>query len=554
MKFFRSLIALALLTLPVIAQQYDPSLYQEMKWRCIGPFRGGRSPVVAGVPSKPNVFYMAANNGGVWKSNDYGLVWRPIFDDQPTQSIGAMAVSLSNPDIIYVGSGEGLQRPDLSVGNGMYKSTDGGKTWTRLGLRDGQQIASIALDPKNPDRLFVAVLGHPYGPNKERGVYRSLNGGKTFDQVLYKNENVGAMEVLLAPDDPQTVYVDLWAARRPPWTTGNSINGKGSGLFKSADGGNTWKQIGDGLPTEKDGLGRIGFTIAPSDSKRMYAIADANNRVGGVFMSNDAGATFTRVNNEQRVWSRAADFAEVKVHPKDKDTIFIANTSTYKSTDGGKNFTAIKGAPGGDDYHTIWINPNNPDIIMIGLDQGVTISVNGGETWSSWYNQPTAQFYHVITDDRWPYWVYGGQQESGSAGTASRGDHGGGTIPEWRPIGAFEYDYVAPDPLNPDIVFGSQGVKYSFSTGQTEDVSPYVLRSAKYRFNRTKPLIFSQADPHILYLGSQVLFKTTNGGKSWDVISPDLTREDPGIPKNLDGIIGDDVHKAPRGVIYSIGP
>src|SRR5271155_5784525 len=555
MKFFRSLIALALLTLPVIAQQYDPSLYQEMKWRCIGPFRGGRSPVVAGVPSKPNVFYMAANNGGVWKSNDYGLVWRPIFDDQPTQSIGAMAVSLSNPDIIYVGSGEGLQRPDLSVGNGMYKSTDGGKTWTRLGLRDGQQIASIALDPKNPDRLFVAVLGHPYGPNKERGVYRSLNGGKTFDQVLYKNENVGAMEVLLASDDPQTVYVDLWAARRPPWTTGNSINGKGSGLFKSADGGNTWKQIGDGLPTEKDGLGRIGFTIAPSDSKRMYAIADANNRVGGVFMSNDAGATFTRVNNEQRVWSRAADFAEVKVHPKDKDTIFIANTSTYRSTDGGKNFTAIKGAPGGDDYHTIWINPEIPDIIAIAVDQGATISVNGGQTWSSWYNQPTAQFYHVITDNEFPYWVYGGQQESGSIGTASRSDFGEITFRDWTTVGTEEYGYVAPDPLHPNLIYGGKVTVFDRNTGQTRDVSPVVLRTGQYRFNRTAPLIFSAADPHVLYLGSNVLFSTRDGGNSWQVISPDLTREDPGVPPTLGPFVDADPAKGKhRGVIYSIAP
>ena len=555
MKSFRVLIVFVLLSLTAIAQQYDPSLYQEMKWRSIGPFRGGRSPVIAGVPNKPNLFYFGANNGGVWKSTDYGLVWKPIFDGQPSQSIGAMAIAPSNSDIIYVGSGEGLQRPDLSVGDGMYKSTDGGTTWTHLGLREGMQISSIAVDPKNPDRLFVAVLGHPYGANTERGVFRSLDGGKNFERVLYKNENVGAMEVVLAPDNPQVVYADLWAARRPPWTTGNSINGKGSGLFKSTNGGTTWKQIGEGLPTEKDGLGRIGFSIAPTDSNRMYAIADANARAGGLFISNDAGATFTRINNEQRIWSRASDFAEVRVHPKDKDTIFVANTSTYKSTDGGKNFTAIKGSPGGDDYHTVWINPNNPDIIFLGLDQGVTISVNGGETWSSWYNQPTAQFYHVITDNRWPYWVYGGQQESGSAGTASRGDHGGISVRDWRPVGAFEYDYVAPDPLNSDIIYGSQGLKYNFATGQTQDVSPYVIRSAKYRFNRTKPMIFSQADPHILYLGSQVLFKTMNGGQSWDIISPDLTRPQFTVPSNLDGIIDDEARKVPHyGVIYSIGP
>jgi photosystem II stability/assembly factor-like uncharacterized protein len=536
------------------AQQFDSKLYAGMRWRMIGPFRGGRTIAISGVPAQPNVFYMAPNNGGVWKSTDYGHTWNPIFDDQPTGSIGALALAPSNPNIIYVGSGEGLRRPDLSTGDGIYKSTDAGKTWQHLGLRDAQQIGAMIVDPHDPNRVFVAALGHPYGPNPERGVFRSLDGGATWQKVLYKDENTGAIDIAFNPSNSQIVYADMWSSRRPPWTTGGGYSGPGSGLYKSTDGGTTWVELTKGLPTWADHLGRIGLGIAPSDPNRIYALVDAP-KLGGLYRSDDAGETWQRINDEQRICGRGDDFAGVRVDPKNEDVVYVANTSAYRSTNAGKDFTAIKGAPGGDDYHTIWINPDNPNIIFFGSDQGATITVNGGRTWSSWYNQPTAQFYHVITDNQFPYWVYGGQQESGSAGVASRSDFGEITFRDWYPVGTEEYGYVAPDPLNRNLIYGGRTARFDTTTGQTQDVSPVALRTGQYRFNRTAPLIFSPANPHALYLGSNVLFKTTNGGQSWDIISPDLTRTDPGIPPTLGVFVEADPAKGKhRGVIYSIAP
>jgi photosystem II stability/assembly factor-like uncharacterized protein len=556
---FSSVAAISLVSSPVSAQTYDPSMYQEMRWRMIGPIRGGRTVSISGIPGHQNVFYMAPNNGGVWKSTDFGRTWQPIFDDQPTGSIGALAVAPSNPDIIYVGSGEGLRRPDLSVGDGMYKSIDGGRTWQHLGqrdlaLRDAQQIASIIVDPKDPNRLFVAAQGHPYGPNPERGIFRSLDGGQSWQKVLYKDENVGGMDLVFDPQNPQTVYASMWASRRPPWTTGGGYTGKGRGLFKSTDGGNTWRQLTKGLPGEAEGIGRIGQTIAPGDPSRMYAWVNAR-KGGGIYRSDDAGESWQLVNDDDRIWGRGDDFGCVRVDPTNKDVVYVANTSTYKSTDGGKTFTAIKGAPGGDDYHTIWINPENPEIIALAVDQGATISVNGGQTWSSWYNQPTAQFYHVITDNQFPYWVYGAQQESGSVGTASRRDFGEITFRDWTTLGVEEYGYVAPDPLHPNLIYGGKGTVFDRNTGQIRDIAPVVLRTGKYRYNRTAPMIFSSADPHVLYLGSNVLFATRDGGNSWETISPDLTREDPGVPATLGPFVEADPAKGKhRGVIYSIAP
>jgi photosystem II stability/assembly factor-like uncharacterized protein len=561
-RFFRILLAtLSVLLFPfaLFAQPFDPSLYQELHWRMIGPFRGGRTVAISGVPGQPNVFYMAPNNGGVWKTTDYGRTWNPIFDDQPSGSIGALAIAPSNPSTIYVGSGEGLRRPDLSVGDGIYKSTDAGRIWQHLGQRDGalrdaQQIASIIVDPKDPNRLFVAAQGHPYGPNAERGIFRSLDGGQTFQKVLYKDENAGGMDLIFDPRNSQVIFASLWASRRPPWTTGLGYSAPGSGLFKSADGGDHWRQLTKGLPGENEGIRRIGPTISTSDPDRMYAWVNAK-KGGGIYRSDDAGESWQQVNNEDRIWERGDDFGCVRVDPRNKDVIYVANTSTYRSTDAGKNFTAIKGAPGGDDYHTIWINPENPDIIALAVDQGATISVNGGQTWSSWYNQPTAQFYHVITDNEFPYWVYGGQQESGSVGTASRSDFGEITFRDWTTVGVEEYGYVAPDPLHPNLIYGGKVTVFDRNTGQTRDVSPVVLRTGKYRFNRTAPLIFSAADPHVLYLGSNVLFSTRDGGNSWQIISPDLTREDPGSPATLGPFVEDDPAKGKhRGVIYSIAP
>lgn len=535
------------------AQQPSPSLWQDLQWRCIGPFRGGRTVGATGVPGQPNLFYAGVNNGGVWKSNDYGRTWQPIFDAQPTGSIGDIAVAPSDPKVIYVGSGEGLQRPDLSVGDGIYKSTDAGQTWRNMGLRDGQQIGSIVVDPRDANRLFVAVLGHPYGANSERGVYRSLDGGASWQRVLYKDENTGAIQVAFDPANAQIVYADLWAARQGPWENG-AWQGPHSGLFKSTDGGNSWRQLTAGLPTTAQGLGRIGFAIAPNDAKRLYATVDAPQQ-GGIYRSDDAGESWRRVSSESRLWGRGNDFAEVKVHPKNPDILYVGNTAAYRSTDGGQTFTAIKGAPGGDDYHRIWINPDNPEIILMATDQGVIVTVNGGETWSSWYNQPTAQFYHVITDNQFPYWVYGGQQESGSAGVRSRGDYGAITWRDWQTVGVEEYGYVAPDPLNPNIIYGGKLTRFDRATGQVQNIAPEAIRGGKYRFLRTAPVIFSPVDARTLYYAGNVLFKTVDGGHSWQIISPDLSREQPEVPESI-GIFRtpEMATMARRGVIYTVAP
>jgi len=525
-----------------------------LRWRCIGPFRAGRTVGAAGIRTQPNTFFIGVNNGGVWKTTDAGRTWQPIFDDQPTGSIGDLAVAASNPDVIYVGSGEGLQRPDLSTGDGIYKSTDGGKTWRNTGLHDAQQIGGIAIDPANPNRVFVAALGHPYGPNTERGVYRTIDGGQTWQRVLYKDENTGAIQVEFDPTNPKILYADLWAARQGPWENG-AWSGPTSGLYKSTDGGDTWRQLTKGLPTFEQGLGRIGFGISFSNPRVIYATVEANPQTGGIYRSDDAGESWQRVSSEARTWGRGSDFAEIRPHPKNPETVYVANTASYVSTDSGKTFKGFKGAPGGDDYHRMWINPNNPDIMLFATDQGATITVNGGLTWSSWYNQPTAQFYHVITDNQFPYWVYGGQQESGSAGVASRGDYGAVTWRDWRTVGVEEYGYVAPDPLDPNIVYGGKITRFDKRTGQVQNIAPEILRSGRYRFLRTAPVLFSPVDGHILYFAGNVLFKTTNGGEKWDVISPDLSREKPDVPESIGVFRTADLATMPRrGVIYTVAP
>ncbi len=561
MKFRHALLVLvcaaaALLcgTVGSSAQQYSNSLYQNLRWRCIGPFRGGRTVGAVGIPSQPNTFFIGVNNGGVWKTTDAGRTWKPIFDDAPTGSVGDLAVCESNPNVIYVGSGEGLQRPDLSTGDGIYKTTDGGKTWRNLGLKDAQQIGSIIVDPKDTNRVFVAALGHPYGPNEERGVYRSLDGGATWQRVLYKDENTGAIQVAFDPTNSQIVYADLWAGRQGPWENGQ-WQGPGSGLYKSTDGGTTWQPLTKGLPTFAQGLGRIGIGISPGNSKIIYATVDANPQFAGIYRSDDAGESWQRLSGDARLWGRGSDFAEITPHPKNPDIVYIANTASYKSTDGGKTWTGFKGAPGGDDYHRFWINPDNPDIIMIASDQGATITVNGGESWSSWYNQATAQFYHVITDNRFPYWVYGGQQESGSAAVASRGDYGAITWRDWRTVGVEEYGYVAPDPLNPNITYGGKITKYDWTTGQVQNIAPEAVRSGKYRFVRTAPVIFSPVDNRTLYYAGNVLFKTLNGGQNWEVISPDLSRDKWDVPVNIGVYHAKEMETMPRrGVIYTVAP
>lgn len=535
------------------AQSFDTKYYDAMQWRCIGPHRGGRTVGAVGIPSQPNVFFIGVNNGGVWKTNDFGRTWNPIFDDQPTGSVGDLVVSPSNPDVIYVGSGEGLQRQDLSVGDGIYKSTDGGKTWINTGLKDGQQIGGMAIDPKNENRVFAAVLGHPYGPNTERGVYRTTDGGKNWEQVLYKDENTGAIQVTLDPNNSNIVYADLWAGRQGPWENG-AWNGKESGLFKSVDGGTTWKKLTAGLPTTEQGLGRIGFCIAPSNSKRMYATVDAGD-YGGIYRSDDAGENWYLANADGRLWGRGSDFAEVSVDPTDEDIVFSADVVVWESTDGANSWSAFRGAPGGDDYHRIWINPEFPGIMLIASDQGAIITVNGGETFSSWYNQATAQFYHVSADNDFPYNVYSGQQESGSVCITSRGNSGQITYRDWFPVGAEEYGYVVADPLNPNLVYGGKISRYDKRTGQTQNISPEAVRSGKYRFIRTAPVLFNPIDKKTLYYAGNVLFKTTDGGNKWDVISPDLSRESWDIPESVGIFTSKEMKAMPRrGVIYTVAP
>ncbi|HYN08071.1 MAG TPA: hypothetical protein VES67_11825 [Vicinamibacterales bacterium] len=561
----RPLLVFALASLALADQSstgFDPGLFRELTWRHIGPFRGGRTKAAAGIPAQPNVFYIGAVNGGVWKTTDAGRTWTPIFDDQPTGSIGAIAVAPSDPNIIYVGSGEGLQRPDLSTGDGIYKSTDAGRTWTHLGLREGQQIPQIIVDPRNPSRLFVAVLGHPYGPNKERGIFRSTDGAKTFEQVLYKDENTGGVDLAFDPSDANAIYAVLWESRQAPWENG-VFNGPGSGLFKSADGGTTWRQVGKGLPVfAGDGLGRIGIAVAPSRPQRVFATVEARQR-GGLYRSDDAGETFSLVNDDPRVTNRGSDFAEVKVDPTNPEIVYTGSIVAWKSTDGGKTFSAWRGAPGGDDYHRLWINPLNPDIILVASDQGAVITVNGGRTWSSWYNQPTAQFYHVSTDNAFPYRVCGGQQESGSACVSSRGDTGQITMRDWQPVGVEEYGYVAADPADPDIVYGGKVTRFDRKTGQVQDVGP--PRGPNFRVLRTAPVLFAPTldsrpvsgslNARPLFFAANTLWKTNNGGQQWTEISPDLSRETWDVPANI-GVYRNLPAAQPsrRGVIYTISP
>ena len=540
---------------------FNATSMQGMRWRNIGPFRGGRVKAAVGVPSQPNVFYMGMVNGGVWKTTDYGRIWLPIFDAQSSGSIGAIDVALSNPNVIYVGSGEGLHRPDLATGDGIYKSVDAGKTWTHVWKQNNQQIPRISIDPTNPDRAFVAVMGHPYGPNPERGIYRTTDGGKSWQKVLYKDEYTGAGDVQVSPNDPNTIYANLWDAQHGPWEN-SSFAGPNSGLFKSTDGGNTWKPLTKGLPTAADGLGRIGISISQSNPNRIYIIVGAN-RGNALYRSDDAGESWTVVSTDNRIVGKADDASAPAVDPKNPDIVYSANTVAWKSTDGGKTWAAHRGAPGGDDYQRYWINPNNSDIILLVADQGAVITVNGGKSWSSWYNQPTAAFYHVAADYNWPYNLCGGQQDSGSGCVASRGNDGSIGYREFHPVGAFEYDYVAPDPLDPNIYYGGWTVsKYDRRTGQVQTVGPDAsggrggAAGADYfRAVRTRPILFSPINKHKLYYGTNVVWETVNGGNSWKRLSDDLSRSTWEVPKNVGRYIGTPAAAVTRrGVVYAIAP
>src|SRR6266852_1600443 len=531
----------------------DPKFFQDLRWRSIGPARAGRVVAVAGVRGEPEVYYFGSVGGGVWKTNDAGRTWNPIFDSQPVASIGAIALAPSNPEIIYVGSGEADMRSSISTGNGMYKSNDGGKTWVLIGLADSRQIGRILIDPKDPNKLYVAALGHAYGPNPERGVFRSNDGGKNWQRILFRDENTGAIDLAFEPGNPQTIYASLWQTRRPPWSIYPPSNGPGSGLYRSKDGGDHWEQlIGHGLPSE--GLGRIGIAFAPSNPQRIYLIVDAKD--GGLYRSDDAAQSWRRLSNDRRIWQRGWYFGELTVDPKNPDIVYVPNTTAYKSTDGGVTFNAWKGAPGGDDYHELWIDPDQPQRMIMGCDQGAIVKRNSGETWSSWFNQPTGQFYHVNTDHRFPYWVYGAQQDSNAIATPSRSNYRSLNFHDWRPIEAGgENGYIAPDPLNRGVTYGGTVTRQDFSNEEIKMMPPTLAQTGSFRQTWTLPLVFSPIDAHILYFGSNFLFRSADGGSSWQEISPDLTREDPGIPVNLDPVTAKDAPaNKRRGVIYTIAP
>jgi photosystem II stability/assembly factor-like uncharacterized protein len=540
--------------LAAVVMAASPADTSALHWRSIGPFRGGRVLAVTGVSDSPLHFYFGAVNGGVWETRDAGRTWAPIFDDAPVGSIGALAVAPSAPKVIYVGTGEADMRSDIAQGVGMFKSADGGRTWAPSGLADSQQIARILVDPRDPDVVLAASLGHPYGPNNERGVFRSADGGKSWTRTLFKDVDTGATDLAFRPGDPDTVYAALWQTRRPPWNVYPPSSGPGGGLYKSIDSGRTWTALtGTGLPAA---VGRIGLATAQSAPDRLYALVDAKD-AGGLYRSDDAGATWTKVSGDARIWQRGWYFSGLAVNPRDADEIWVCDTIVLHSTDGGRTFIPLKGDPTGDDFHALWIDPANPGRRILGTDQGALVTLNGGATWSSWFNQPTGQFYHVVTDNRFPYRVYGAQQDSGAASVPSRADGWDGiNITHFHEQTAGgESDNIAPDPKDPDTIFGGRVDRLDLRSGQVRNVDPTLAFPDRYRATWTLPLVFGKADG-ALYFSNQRIFRTTDGGARWTPISPDLTRPDPGVPRTLDApTAADDTGiGARKGVVYSIGP
>jgi photosystem II stability/assembly factor-like uncharacterized protein len=559
----RRIFALVLLSSAAgCAQPYPASLFDQMQWRLVGPFRAGRVIAATGVPGDPNTFYFGSVGGGVWKTTSAGMVWNPIFDSERIASIGAIAVAPSNPNIIYVGSGEADMRSDIGFGDGIYKSTDAGKTWKNVGLRDSRQIARMLVDPKDPNLVYAAALGHAYGPNAERGVYRSSDGGATWQKVLDKGPETGAADLAFDPANPKVIYATMWTAKRPPWSVYAPIEGPGSGLYKSTDGGGHWTQIsGHGLPDSQ--WGRASVAVA-TGGRRVFALIDAQN-AGGLYRSDDAGETWTRTSDDSRIISRAWYFGTVTVDPNNADIVYVPNVAMYRSTDGGRNFTVLRGAPGGDDYHILWIDPADSRRMILGTDQGATISLDGGNTWSTWYNQPTAQFYHVVTDDRFPYFIYGCQQDSGTIAIASRTDHNFIDARDWHSVGGAESGYIAIDPRDQDVFYvgNTNGsiTRFDRRSGQGQNITPWPVRGggpgadisqAKYRFPWTAPLVFSTLEPDTLYYGSQYLLKTTDGGITWQEISPDLTGADKTAASGP--LTTENAKARGYGVVYSIAP
>jgi photosystem II stability/assembly factor-like uncharacterized protein len=554
MRLRRLLAPLLLCALTTAHADVDPRLYGDLHWRSIGPFRGGRVLTVAGVPGDARHFWFGSVNGGVWKTADAGRTWQPIFDGQPIASIGAIALAPSDANVIYVGSGEADMRSDIAQGDGVYKSTDGGKTWAHAGLRDTQQVGRILVHPRDPNRVYVAALGHPYGPNAERGVFRSRDGGKTWQKVLFRNADTGAIDLAFQPDDPDVIYAALWQTRRPPWNVYPPSNGPGGGVYKSTDGGDTWTQIvGHGFPAA---VGHVGLALSAAKPQRVYAMVDGD--AGGLYRSEDGGANWTHASADTRIWQRGWYFGQITVDPTDADRIYAKNTIVLRSDDAGANFIPLKGDQTGDDFHALWIDPTDPQRQVLGSDQGTQVTLNGGATWSTWYNQPTAQIYRVSTDNRFPYWVYGAQQDSGAVSLPSRGPgYDGIDISQFHELApGGESDNIAPDPNDHDIIYGGRVDKLDRRTQQVRHVDPTLALPDLHRATWTLPLVFSRRDPRVLYFGNQRVFRTSDGGEHWDAISADLTREAPAVPATLDAPTAADRPNpgARRGVVYAIAP
>jgi photosystem II stability/assembly factor-like uncharacterized protein len=529
---------------PVPVRTMDESLYKGMRWRQVGPFRGGRVLAVTGVPGEANVFYFGSVSGGIWKSADAGANWEPIFDQEDTASIGSIAVSASDHKIIYAGSGEACIRGNISYGNGVFKTMDGGKTWKSVGLKDTRHIGAVLVDPKNPNIVFVAALGHVYGRNEERGIFRSTDGGATWQKVLYKDDKTGGIDVVFDPNNSNTLFASLWEVYRTPWSL--SSGGPGSGLYKSTDGGTTWRRLeGHGLPAGI--MGRIGVSVSAAEANRVYAMIESKQ--GGLYRSDDGGETWSLVNEDGRLRQRAWYFTHIFADPKSVDTVYVLNTGLFRSIDGGRTFNLLP-APHGD-HHGLWIDPDNPQRIINGNDGGATISTDGGKTWTTQYNQPTAQFYHVITDNRWPYYIYGAQQDNTTIALKSYDDDGVIGRQDWYPVGGGESGYIAPYPPDPNIVYaGAEYITTRFDkrSEQVFDISVLPLNPSgsgaeklEHRFQWTSPLFISPHDPNTLYNAGEILYKSTNRGQSWSAISPDLTRNDKSKQKPSGGPITLDI-------------
>jgi photosystem II stability/assembly factor-like uncharacterized protein len=584
----RAVIALSLLLPGACAltqtAQYPQAMLSGLHWRDVGPMRGGRSYGVAGNAIQPDTFYFGSVGGGVWKTVNAGRTWFPIADDPqtgiPIGSIGAIAVAPSNPSVIYVGTGEPDIRAQHSYGIGMYKSIDEGRTWKAIGLAKSEHIGRIVVDPTNPDRVYVAALGSAYGPSAERGIYRSTDGGAHWKKVLASEkdpENVGAIELTLDPQNPRVIYGSLWATRRPPWSVYAPSYMPGSGLYKSTNGGDTWTKLGGGLPADEF-VGKIGIAVAPSDPNRLWAVVDDIGAAtaapagppipgapappqgsGGVYRSDDAGATWKLINDEQRLWGRGWYFESVTVDPTNPDTFYIINTATYRTTDGGKTFLPVKGAPGGDDYHQLWVNPKDPKRMVLSSDQGTVVSVDGAASWSTWYNQPTAEIYHIAADNRFPYWLYGAQQDSGGVGVSTWSRMGVLSFRNWEPIcEAGESNTVVPDPKDGNILYGggSSSCDQALNTPRPMGQLPAADPADPNRKTWTLPEIFSPAD-EALYYSNQFVFRSRDRGKTWEKISGDLSRVKPAIPSTLDPITAKDIDETMVdrfGVVYTLSP